>query len=161
MPWSIFHCPKEFLPLFTLPDLILPANENFAHEGEEKSEKNSKIHTNSLVHKKWKINSLSILNTSLKRGEIKLIWPQISNCSDLHTHCVACFISTQASSISGTYFSPFWIFKLEALSDCISVPWASRHSNCSISISILLRTKGGTRKLYPPVQIPALWLWFI
>lgn len=60
----------------------------------------------------------------------------------------------------GLIFS-FWIFKLEALSDCISVPWASRHSNCSISISILLRTKGDTRKLCPPVQTPALWLGFI
>lgn len=120
-----------------------------------KVKKNSKTHTNFFVHKKWEIYFLSLLNTSFKRGEIKLIWLQISNCSDLHIHWMACFTSSQASSISGTYFFPFWIFKLEALSDCISVPWASRHSNCGISISILLRTKGGTSKLYPPVQIPA------
>lgn len=160
MPWLIFHWPKEFLPLFTLPNFA--CQWKFGTWGRrEKWGKNSKTHINFFIHKKWKIYFLSLLNTSFKRGEIKLIWPQISNCSDLHIPWVACFTSSQASSISGTYFFPFWIFKLEALSDCIRVPWASRHSNCGISISILLRTKGGTRKLYPPVQTPALWLGFI
>lgn len=111
------------------------------------------------IHKKWKIPLLSVFNISFKGDEIALMWPPMSNCSDLHIHHVACFTSIHGRShLSGTYFFLIRMFKLEALSGCISVSRANRNTNCAFSISILPRTRGGTWKLYAPLPIPLVSL---
>lgn len=168
MPWSRFHCPKEFIFLFT-SCFYLPMKILHTREKKEVGKKFKDTFLTSLmgVRKKWKISFLNVSNISFKEDEIALMWPRISNCSDWHSPVCFVLLVHKGGPISGTYFFPHKVFKLEALSDCIRVSRASRNANCAFSISILLRTKGGAQKHYTPVQIPlvspqrvatAIWL---
>lgn len=150
LPWSIFHCSKEFLS-FCLP--AYSASENSAHSGRRKRWKKSKDISLTLlmdIHKKWKFSFVNV-NISFKGDEIALMWPNFWTVQIYtFTLWLVLLVHKGGPIFWDLFFFLSGYFKLCQNASVFSR--ASRNANCAFSISILLRTKGGSWKPYTPAD---------